>query len=375
MTAAHRQVAMVMDLNKCIGCQTCTVACKTLWTRNEGQEHMLFNTVNTAPGAGTPRNFEQMGGGFRNGKAQPGQLPSKADWGERFEFNYEEVFYGGESDMPLNPKTGDPDWSANWDEDVGAGEYPNSYYFYLPRICNHCTHPACMAACPRKAIEKRQEDGVVLINEDRCRGYQFCAEACPYKKIYFNEQKGVSQKCIFCFPRLDEGVANACARQCPGRVRFVGYKDDPEGPIHQLVYKYKVALPLHPEYETEPNVFYVPPLSPEMLDDDGNPTGKDRIPLSYLESLFGKEVGGVIEKLKAERAKKQAGQESELMDLLISRKWQDMFGPFSKHPRDAERVRVANSSETVRVFDPDLGLVEKRDDVQPVRIIDPAQVG
>ena len=79
----------------------------------------------------------------------------------------------------------------------------------------------------------KQEDGIVTVDEDRCRGYRFCQAACPYKKIYFNHQKKVAQKCIFCFPRIDEGVAPACARQCPGRIRFVGYRDDPGAPIHK----------------------------------------------------------------------------------------------------------------------------------------------
>lgn len=331
---SDRQVAMVMDLNKCLGCQTCTVACKRLWTRRDGMEGMWWNTVNTAPGEGTPRGWEEMGGGFREGKANPGVRPTQKEFGEALDFNYKEVFYGGKKHAVLASDKPDVDWGPNWDEDVGAGTYPNSYYFYIPRICNHCTRPACLEACPRNAIEKRNEDGIVLINEESCRGYRFCMEACPYKKIYFNDDAGISQKCIFCLPRVEKEVATACARQCPGRVRFLGYLDDEEGVIHKLVKQYQVALPLHPEYETEPNVFYIPPLSPPKLDEKGRPSDIPRIPLEYLESLFGERVKGVLDKLESEMAKKRAGEESELMDLIISRQWHEMFGPFNKHPRE-----------------------------------------
>jgi len=340
---------MVMDLNKCIGCHTCSIACKRLWTRREGMEAMWWNTVNTAPGEGTPRGWEGMGGGWerpgggREGRdaaqPRPGHLPTLREFGEAWSFDHAASFAAPARAVPVEPQGGDPAWGPNWDEDVGAGEYPNAYYFYLPRICNHCTHPACLEACPRQAIAKRAEDGIVLIDEDRCRGYRFCAEACPYKKIYFNAVAGVSQKCIFCLPRLEQGVANACARQCPGRVRFVGYLDDPEGPIHRLVTHWKVALPLHPEYGTQPNVFYVPPLSPPRLDAAGNPTGEPRIPPAYLESLFGPEVHAALRTLEGEMARRRKGETSELLDVLISRRWLDLFGPFTRHPREVERVR------------------------------------
>jgi len=338
---SKRQVAMVMDLNKCIGCQTCTVACKRLWTREEGMSHMLWNTVSTQPGRGTPHDYETMGGGFEDGVARPGHRPSVAEYGKAWEFNYEQAFFGGAPDTPLRPEGGEPGRGPNHDEDIGAGDYPNGYFFYLPRICNHCTHPACLDACPRKAIEKREEDGIVLIDEDRCSGYRFCQEACPYKKIYYNELRGISQKCIFCFPRIEQGVTTACSRQCPGRVRFVGYLDDPEGPIHQLVHRYEVALPLHAEYGTGPNVYYVPPLSPEKYDENGIATGEMRIPLDYLESLFGPRVHKALALLIEEREKYRAGGRSELMDLLIAREWIKMFGPFDRHPRAIERVATA----------------------------------
>jgi nitrate reductase beta subunit len=150
-------------------------------------------------------------------------------------------------------------------------------------------------------------------------------EACPYKKVYFDPLRQVATKCIFCMPRIEAGVAPACARQCPGRLRFVGYLDDEDGPIWKLVNKWKVALPLHPEYGLAPNVFYVPPMSPPQLDSSGKPTEHPRIPLEYLEQLFGDGVKAAQRIVEDERAKRKAGQPSELMDLLIAYDWNDNF--------------------------------------------------
>jgi ethylbenzene hydroxylase subunit beta/complex iron-sulfur molybdoenzyme family reductase subunit beta len=338
---SKRQLAMVMDLNKCIGCQTCTIACKTLWTRDEGMEYMHWNTVNTQPGQGTPRNWEDMGGGFKDGAAQAGHLPTKGEFGDAWKFNHKEVFYDNVDKTHLQIQGEKPEWGPNWDEDQGAGAYPNSYFFYLPRICNHCTNPACAAACPRKAIEKREEDGIVVVNEDRCRGYRFCMEACPYKKIYFNHEKGVSQKCIFCFPRIDQGVANACARQCPGRVRFVGYMDDEESAIYKLVTKWKAAVPLHPEYGTQPNVFYVPPTGPLAFGEDGDfDDGKPRIPDEYIRSLFGQAGLDAMAVVAKEMENVRNGGKSELMDTLIAYKHSDMFGGFDRDPATIKWVEA-----------------------------------
>lgn len=326
-----RQIAMVLDLNKCIGCQACTVACKSLWTDEEGQQTMFWNNVETMPGRGYPRDWQQRGGGWENGEVRLGELPEEADYGLAIELNHEEVYFRGE-DAYLHAKEPMP-WGPNWDEDAGGGVYPNNYFFYLPRLCNHCTHPSCLEACPARAIYKREEDGIVLIDPDKCEGYQMCIRACPYKKIYFNKVAGVSQKCIFCFPRTEKGEAPACARQCPGRLRFVGFLDDPDGPIYALVYKWKVALPLHPEYGTEPNVFYVPPVLPDAFDEDGRFSDRPRIPMEYLRSLFGSGVDEALATLRQEMDKRRRGESSELMDILIAREWKSLFR--------IPRVRVA----------------------------------
>ena len=228
-----RQIAMVIDLNKCIGCQTCTVACKSLWTDEPGQDRMLWNNVETKPGPGYPRHWEQDGGGWRNGELSLGETPTDAAHGGESPLNFDEAYFAGtRSRLRRNePLTS----GANWDEDTSSGVYPNNYHFYLPRLCNHCTHPACLEACPIQAIYKREEDGIVLVDQDKCQGLRECNKACPYDKVYFNYLTNTSQKCIFCFPRVEEGIAPACARQCPGRLRFVGFVDDAGGPIHRLV--------------------------------------------------------------------------------------------------------------------------------------------
>lgn len=336
--AINHQIAWVVDLNKCIGCQTCSVACKVLWTRDESEKAQWWCSVNTLPGQGTPKDWEDMGGGFdeTGKKPQPGKQPTPADFGGGFDFNHEEVFYGGSAGKvhlePQAPREGR--WAMNWDEDQGAGEWPNSYYFYMPRICNHCSHAACAEACPSKAIYK-QEDGLVVRDEDACMGSRFCMEACPYKKIYFNYEKHIAQHCIGCFPRIEKGVAPACVRQCPGRAIFVGWLDEKDSPVSRLVNDYKIALPMHPEYGTYPNVYYVPPLSPHPLKEDMSiDTENPRIPPQYLESLFGPEVHGALSTLQGEMDKVRAGGKSEMMKTLIAYKWQEMLGPYTADPAD-----------------------------------------
>ncbi len=318
-----RQVAMVIDLNKCIGCQACTAACKSLWTDEEGQDYMLWNNVETKPGPGYPRGWETQGGGWKDGKVQFGELPPQENFGRPVPLNHEEVYFQGvasrlEQKEPMG-------YGANWDEDTSSGDYPNNYHFYLPRLCNHCTKPACLEACPVRAIYKREQDGIVLVDQDKCQGFRLCNRACPYDKVYFNFVTRKSQKCIFCFPRLEQGVAPACARQCPGRLRFVGFLEDADGPIDKLVHQWKVALPLHPEFGTEPNVYYVPPMLPPTFDAEGRFADEPRIPIEYLRYLFGPAVDQALITLQDEMERKKAGKPSELMDLLIARDWKSLF--------------------------------------------------
>jgi nitrate reductase beta subunit len=219
--------------------------------------------------------------------------------------------------------------------------------YYLPRICNHCLNPACVGSCPSGALYKRGEDGIVLINQERCRAWRMCVTACPYKKSYYNWHTGKSEKCILCYPRLETGQAPACFHSCVGRIRYLGvllYDADKihevascneneiiqkqmdiyldpfdkkviaeakkngiadstidaaqKSPVYKFVKQWKVALPLHPEFRTIPNLFYVPPMLPAMAQVDGEGIyetvseslwpgiEKNRMPMKYMASLF-----------------------------------------------------------------------------------------
>jgi len=348
---SERQLAWVIDLNKCLGCQACTLACKTHWTTDVGTEHQWWLIVNTLPGQGHPRGWQEMGGGYRDGEPLPGRLPKREEWGQAWDFNYQEVLEGGKGQqvhlLPFNPDGSHPSWGPNWEEDLGAGEYPNAYFFYLPHLCHHCSRPSCLDACPRDAIYKRPQDGLVLIDEERCNGCRLCVEACPYKRIYFNPIAEICQKCIGCYPRIEQGVAPACVRQCPGRAVWVGFLDDEEGAVYKLVRKWQVALPLLPHLGTQPNVYYVPPLSPPPIGEDGEAQwGQGRIPMEYLRRLFGPQVDQALATLQAEREKARSGQTSELMRILIAYRFQELLGPFTVNPSQLQRPVGQNPTLT-----------------------------
>jgi nitrate reductase / nitrite oxidoreductase, beta subunit len=406
------QMGMVMNLDKCIGCHTCSVTCKQAWTNRAGTEYVWFNNVETRPGQGYPRRYEDQetwrGGWTLNSRgrlklkaggrvrkllgifASPVQ-PKLADYYEPWTYDYQTLINAplGDDFPVARPKsliTGEDTkitWSANWDDNLGGVSeqghldpivqqrvrresedkikfaFQQTFMFYLPRICEHCLNPSCMASCPSGAIYKRSEDGIVLVDQDRCRGWRQCVTGCPYKKIYFNHKTGKAEKCTLCYPRIEVGLPTVCSETCVGRLRYLGLflydadrvtaaaatpdeKDlyaaqldlildpnDPQvitaarqqgipadwldaprrSPIYALAKIYKVALPLHPEYRTMPMVWYIPPLSPivDLLRDQGHDAESPgvlfgairalRIPLEYLAELFTAGDVGEIERV------------------------------------------------------------------------------
>ncbi len=399
------QVSMVFHLDKCIGCHTCSLACKNVWTDRPGAEYMWWNNVETKPGTGFPTLWEDQahykGGWKLNGKGlelrsqnkldafiklfyNPNQ-PGLEDYYEPWTYRYQDLFDAPEGDdqptaIPVSQITGEPiDIVAgpNWDDDLsgstlyaendlnleGLSEDEREQLFeierismmYLPRICNHCANPSCVASCPSGALYKRGEDGIVLVNQDLCKGWRACVSACPYKKIYYNWKTGKSEKCILCYPKLETGQPPNCFQSCVGRIRYLGVllydaervaaamevpdqsliesqrsaildPYDPriielarrngiseefldaarKSPVYKYVMKWKLALPLHIEYRTMPMLFYVPPLLPVMgkMDNghysnsiEGFFSGLEsaRLPVKYLSKLFSAGNVGIIE--------------------------------------------------------------------------------
>jgi nitrate reductase beta subunit len=388
------QIGMVLNLDKCIGCHTCSVTCKNVWTNRPGMEYAWFNNVESKPGVGYPKDWENQdrwnGGWVRNGngKIKPKQggklgvlskifanpnLPELDDYYEPFTFDYEHLHNAPRSKAapvarPRSLVTGERmekiKGGPNWEEILGGefekrkkdynfeqiqkemyGEFENTFLMYLPRLCEHCLNPTCVASCPSGSIYKREEDGIVLIDQDKCRGWRMCVSGCPYKKIYYNWESGKAEKCIFCYPRIEAGQPTVCSETCVGRIRYLGvmlydadriesaasvdreqdlysaqlgvFKDphDPgvieqarrdgvpeawitaaqNSPVWKMAMEWKIAFPLHPEYRTLPMVWYVPPLSPISAAANSGLLGRNgaipdvsqlRIPLKYLANLL-----------------------------------------------------------------------------------------
>jgi len=127
--------------------------------------------------------------------------------------------------------------------------------FFFPKICNHCTHPACVQVCPVGATF-RTEDGVVLIDHDYCIGCRYCVQACPYGARFFDEEKGVTDKCTWCYHRITKGLQPACVEVCPTNARIFGDLKDSSSPVSEFIRNNQVQV-LKPESGNAPMCFYV----------------------------------------------------------------------------------------------------------------------
>lgn len=137
------------------------------------------------------------------------------------------------------------------------GEYPNLSGYFMPVPCMHCEDAPCVDGCPTGASFKR-EDGIILVDEDKCIGCKFCMVVCPYGVRTYNEAKGIVEKCKMCWERLENGEQTRCTETCQLKARYCGDLDDPESEIVRLIRKHN-AQAVHSELGTKPSVYYIIP--------------------------------------------------------------------------------------------------------------------
>ena len=191
----NKKFGMVIDLERCIGCNACTVACKI---ENNSTGYWIRVLTQNADQKDTP-----------------------------------------------------------------SGQFPDLKMEWIPLLCNHCSNPPCVDACPNEALVKR-EDGPVILIENNCNGCQACINACPYDVIHYNEQKNIIEKCNFCVHRIDQGLEPFCVVCCEGQAIHFGDLNDPNSKISDIIKK-KETYRLKPEIGTEPSVFYCPPMPRRRL--------------------------------------------------------------------------------------------------------------
>ena len=245
--------AMVMNLDKCIGCHTCSVTCKNVWTNRKawntsGSIMSSPNLASVTRRTGKTRGKWNGGWEVKKGKLElksgsrtkrlmnifmNPDMPEIDDYYEPFTYDYGHLQTSplAEAAPTARPRSQIDgrrmekiEWGPNWEDDLAGefenrrqdknfkdieaevyAEFENSFQMYLPRICNHCINPSCVASCPSGSMYKREEDGIVLVDQDKCRSWRMCISSCPYKKVFYNWESGKAEKCTACYPRLEAG--------------------------------------------------------------------------------------------------------------------------------------------------------------------------
>ncbi len=194
--------AMIIDVDKCIGCGNCVRACSE---ENDVPE-----------------------GYFRT-------------WIER---------YHVEGWDNAHPEVDSPNGGFDGFPDNHKGEKS----FFIPKLCNHCADSPCTQVCPVGATFI-SPDGVVLVDQKYCLGCAYCVQACPYGCRYIHPQKKVADKCTLCYHRITQGLTTACCEACPTGARQLADLKDPKDPIHEFLRTNSVQV-LKPHMATGSKVYY-----------------------------------------------------------------------------------------------------------------------
>ncbi|MFK8028365.1 MAG: 4Fe-4S dicluster domain-containing protein [Gammaproteobacteria bacterium] len=226
------KLGLVIDLDTCVGCNACAVACKQ-W--------------NTSGTTGPLTDFEPYG-----------KDPTGV-WFNRIR-NYE------------------------------VGNYPNSKTVHFPMSCMHCDDAACVTVCPTGASYKREEDGIVLVDQDKCMGCNYCAWACPYGARELDREDGVMKKCTLCVDRIyDEKLPEderkpACVMTCPSHARYFGDFDDPNSEV-SIISRERNGEQLMPELGYEPVNKYLRPREKKNVETYVNETNSIKAVKDWVNRL------------------------------------------------------------------------------------------
>ena len=109
--------------------------------------------------------------------------------------------------------------------EIESGKYPETTRRFVSMACMHCGEPACVAVCPAGALSKRAEDGIVVVDQNKCIGCHYCFFACPFGVPQYGSS-GTMQKCDLCLDRLEEGKEPACVATCLGKAIHAGTMQD-----------------------------------------------------------------------------------------------------------------------------------------------------
>ena len=262
-----RKLGLVIDLDICVGCHACAVACKE-W--NDGgsfgplpdsdpygaePDGVWFNRVHTYEISGIGNGESGIAGKPRVGKRESGIEKAGAAHKSPCASSIPH------SPLPIPVAT---------------------QTVHFPRSCLHCETPACVTVCPTGASYKRAEDGIVLVDEDKCIGCQLCAWACPYGAREFSAKRGVMQKCTLCVDRIYNETLEpadrqpACVKACPTRARHFGDLGDENSNVSKLVAE-RGGYALMPELGYQPVNRYLPPR-PRRDASQPKPTSHPELP-------------------------------------------------------------------------------------------------
>jgi len=203
--APVRQLALVIDLNVCVGCHACVTSCKE-WNTGGAAGPLFDDNPYGANPTGTFFNRVQT---------------------------YE------------------------------AGVFPNTETIHFPKSCLHCEDPPCVPVCPTGASYKRKSDGIVLVDYDKCIGCKYCAWACPYGAREIDEARQVMTKCTLCVDRIEDATLSAedrkpaCVKACPTGARLFGDVKDPDSEVSRAI-RERGGYSLMPEWQTRPANQYLP---------------------------------------------------------------------------------------------------------------------